>query len=53
MRNIQKYLATATLIFALCTSPSASPFCSVQAQCPATPNIFQTSLLERPSPEKR
>ncbi len=52
MRNIQKYLAQPTLIFGALLAICISILLPVQAQCPATPNIFQTSLLEPPQPGK-
>src|SRR6266446_3756899 len=52
MRNIQKYPAQPTLIFGALLAICISILLPVQAQCPATPNIFQTSLLEPPQPGK-
>src|SRR6266480_2028317 len=52
MRNIQNHLAQPTLIFGALIAICISILLPVQAQCPATPNIFQTSLLEPPQPGK-
>ena len=52
MRNIQKYLAQPTLIFGALIVICISILLPVQAQCPATANIFQASLLEPPQPGK-
>src|SRR5882672_12370013 len=50
MRNIQNHVARPTLIFGALIAICISILLPVQAQCPATPNIFQTSLLEPPQP---
>src|SRR6267142_2491077 len=50
MRNIQSHLARPTLILGALIAICISLLLPVQAQCPATPNIFQTSLLEPPQP---
>ena len=52
MRNIQNHLAQPTLIFGALIAICISILLPVQAQCPATPNIFQTSLLEPPQSGK-
>src|SRR6266513_3363239 len=52
MRNIQNHLAQPTLIFGSLIAICISILLPVQSQCPATPNIFQTSLLEPPQPGK-
>jgi rhodanese-related sulfurtransferase len=52
MRNIQNHPAQPTLIFGALIAICISILLPVQAQCPATPNIFQTSLLEPPQPGK-
>jgi rhodanese-related sulfurtransferase len=52
MPNIQKHLAQPTLIFGALIAICISILLPVQAQCPATPNIFQTNLLEPPQPGK-
>src|SRR6266576_1461523 len=52
MRNIQNHFAQPTLIFGALIAICISILLPVQAQCPATPNIFQTSLLEPPQPGK-
>ena len=52
MRNIQNHLAQPTLIFGALIAICISILLPLQAQCPATPNIFQTSLLEPPQPGK-
>jgi rhodanese-related sulfurtransferase len=52
MRNIQNRLAQPTLIFGALVAICISILLQVQAQCPATPNIFQTSLLEQAQPGK-
>jgi len=50
MRNNQNPLARPTLIFGALIAICVSILLPVQAQCPATPNIFQTTLLEPPQP---
>src|SRR5437588_9801482 len=52
MRNIENRFARPTLIFGALIAIGISILLPVQAQCPATPNIFQTSLLEQPQPGK-
>ena len=52
MRNIQNHFAQPPLIFGALIAICISILLPVQAQCPATPNIFQTSLLEPPQPGK-
>lgn len=52
MRNIQNHLVPPTLIFGALAAICISVLLPAQAQCPATPNIFQTSLLEPPQPGK-
>src|SRR6266513_1949917 len=52
MRNIQNHLAQPTLIFGVLIVICISILLPLQAQCPATPNIFQTSLLEPPQSGK-
>src|SRR6266481_5100348 len=52
MRNIQSHLERPTLILGALIAICISLLLPVQAQCPATPNIFQTSLLEPPQPGK-
>src|SRR6202140_5982549 len=52
MRNTQNRLAQPTLILGALIAACISILLPVQAQCPATPNIFQTSLLEPPQPGK-
>ena len=52
MRNIQNHFAQPPLIFGTLIAICMSILLPVQAQCPATPNIFQTSLLEPPQPGK-
>lgn len=52
MRTTQQGFAQPTLIFAALIAVSISILLPLQAQCPATPNIFQTSLLEPPQPGK-
>src|SRR5438552_12452265 len=52
MRNIQNHFAQPPLIFGALIAIGISFLLPVQAQCPATPNIFQTSLLEPPQPGK-
>src|SRR2546430_433434 len=52
MRNIQNHVAQPTLIFGALLVICISILLPLQAQCPATPNIFQTSLLEPPQPGK-
>src|SRR6267154_5327290 len=52
MRNIQSYLERPTLILGVLIAICISLLLPVQAQCPATPTILQTSLLEPPKPGK-
>jgi rhodanese-related sulfurtransferase len=52
MRNIQNPLARSTRIFGALVAVCISILLPVQAQCPATPNIFQASLLEPPQAGK-
>src|ERR1700686_348392 len=52
MRNTQNRLAQPTLILGALIAACISILLPVQAQCPATPNIFQASLLEPPQPGK-
>jgi len=52
MRNIQNHLARPTLIFGTLIAICIGILLPVQAQCPATPNIFQASLLEPSQPGK-
>src|SRR5256884_5062871 len=52
MRNIQNHFAQPPLIFGALIAICISILLPVQAQCPATLNIFQTSLLEPPQPGK-
>ncbi|HXN52831.1 MAG TPA: rhodanese-like domain-containing protein [Candidatus Acidoferrum sp.] len=52
MRNIQNRLARPTLTFGALLAIGISILLPVQADCPATPNIFQASLLEPPQPGK-
>jgi rhodanese-related sulfurtransferase len=50
MCNNPKHLARSSLILAVLAGISFSILLPVQAQCPATPTIFQTSLLEKNQP---
>ena len=50
MHNIQNRLAQPTIIFGALLAIGISILLPVQAQCPATPTIFQTSLLEKNQP---
>jgi len=52
MHNIQNHFAQPPLIIGALIVTCISILLPVQAQCPATPNIFQTSLLEPPQPGK-
>ena len=49
-RNIQNRFARPTRIFGALIAIGISILLPVQAQCPAIPNIFQTSLLEKNQP---
>jgi rhodanese-related sulfurtransferase len=50
MRSIPNHLGQPTLIFGALLAIGISTLLPVQADCPATPNIFQTSLLEKNQP---
>src|SRR5438309_4522502 len=52
MLNFQNRFARSTQVFGALIAIGISILLPVQAQCPATPNIFQTSLLEPPQPGK-
>src|SRR6266705_3013693 len=52
MRTIQHHLPPPHMIFGALITICISILLPVQAQCPPTPNIFQTSLLEPPQPGK-
>jgi len=52
MLNFQNRFARSTQVFGALIAIGISFLLPVQAQCPATPNIFQTSLLEPPQPGK-